>query len=196
MFIFAVGIILLATLALLPLFLQNLMGYPVITTGFVLAPCGTGMIVAMMIVGQLTGRVDVRTLFLAGLLLTAYSLWEMSGFTMEVSAWTIVSTGVVQGLGLGVIFAPVDSGLRDPRAPLPDRERGAVQPDAQYLLQCRSFHDGDAARPGHAAQPYHSRRRRQLVQRCATAAWHFQRLGPRQRGGACRAERGPLRLLR
>jgi DHA2 family multidrug resistance protein len=108
-FIFAVGIILLATLALLPPFLQNLMGYPVITTGFVLAPRGVGTMVAMIIVGRLIGRMDVRILILSGLLLTAYSLWEMSGFTIEISPWAIVSTGIVQGLGLGFIFVPLST---------------------------------------------------------------------------------------
>ena len=64
--IFVVGIILLATLALLPPFLQNLMGYPVITTGFVLAPRGIGTMVAMMLVGRLIGKVNTRWLILLG----------------------------------------------------------------------------------------------------------------------------------
>ena len=50
-FIFVVGIILLATLALITPYLQNLMGYPVLTAGLVLAPRGIGTMVAMMIVG-------------------------------------------------------------------------------------------------------------------------------------------------
>jgi len=108
-FIFAVGIILLATLALLPPFLQNLMGYPVITTGFVLAPRGMGTMFAMLVVGRLVGRVDVRLLILTGLLLTALSLWEMSGFTTEVSSWDIARTGIVQGFGLGFIFVPLST---------------------------------------------------------------------------------------
>jgi len=107
--IFAIGIILLATLALLPPFLQNLMGYPVLTTGLVLAPRGMGTMVAMMIVGRLVGRIDARPLILGGLLLTAFSLWEMSGFTAEVGASAIVWTGIVQGLGLGFIFVPLST---------------------------------------------------------------------------------------
>ena len=59
-FIFVVGIILLATLALLPPFLQNLMGYPVLTAGLVLAPRGVGTMVAMFLVGRLIGQVDAR----------------------------------------------------------------------------------------------------------------------------------------
>ena len=108
-FIFIVGIILLATLALLPPFLQNLMGYPVVTTGYVLAPRGIGTMIAMFLVGSLIRRFDVRLLILCGLLLTAYSLFDMAQFTTDVGQWTIVRTGFVQGLGLGFIFVPLST---------------------------------------------------------------------------------------
>lgn len=108
-FIFMVGIILLATLALLTPYLQNLMGYPVITAGLVLAPRGGGTMVAMIIVGRLINRVDPRALVLFGLLLTAGVLWEMTGFTPDVSQWTLIRTGVLQGLGLGFMFVPLST---------------------------------------------------------------------------------------
>lgn len=108
-FIFMVGIILLATLALLTPYLQNLMGYPVITAGLVLAPRGGGTMVAMIIVGRLINRVDPRALVLFGLLLTALVLWEMTGFTPDVSQWTLIRTGVLQGLGLGFMFVPLST---------------------------------------------------------------------------------------
>jgi DHA2 family multidrug resistance protein len=106
-FIFVVGIILLATLALMTPFLQNLMGYPVLTAGLVMAPRGVGTMLAMMVVGRLINRIDARLLIATGLLLTALSLWEMTGFTTDVSQATIVRTGFVQGLGLGFIFVPL-----------------------------------------------------------------------------------------
>jgi DHA2 family multidrug resistance protein len=106
-FIFIVGIILLATLALLPPFLENLLNYPVLTTGYVLAPRGAGTMVAMLLVGRLIGKVDTRWLILTGLGLTALSLWEMAQFTTDIGVWSIVHTGVVQGLGLGFIFVPL-----------------------------------------------------------------------------------------
>jgi DHA2 family multidrug resistance protein len=108
-FIFLVGIVLLATLALLPPFLQNLAGYPVLTTGTVLAPRGIGTMMAMFVVGRLIGRVDQRLLILWGLSLTAFSLWQMTGFTPAVSTSTIVATGMVQGFGLGFIFVPLST---------------------------------------------------------------------------------------
>ncbi|HEX7079507.1 MAG TPA: MDR family MFS transporter [Gammaproteobacteria bacterium] len=104
-----VGMMLLATLALLPPFLQNELGFPVVTTGLVLAPRGVGTMAAMLVVGRLVGKVDTRWLVLAGLVLTAFSLWEMAGFTLDVGVREIVETGVVQGVGLGLIFVPLST---------------------------------------------------------------------------------------
>jgi len=106
-FIFMVGVVLLATMALLPPFMQNLMGYPVIDVGLVLAPRGVGTMIAMIAVGRLSRRVDVRYQIAFGLLLTGFSLWEMTRFTTDITAWDIVRTGVTQGLGLGFIFVPL-----------------------------------------------------------------------------------------
>ncbi len=108
-FIFVIGIILLATLALLPPMMQNILGYPVITSGLVLAPRGVGTMVSMIVVGRLVRRVDARLLIFVGLLLTAYSLWDMTAFSPEMGAGPIVVTGVVQGLGLGLIFVPLST---------------------------------------------------------------------------------------
>ncbi len=107
--IFIVGIVLLATLALLPPFLQDLMGFPVVTAGLVLAPRGIGSMVAMIAVGQLVRRVDTRLLILFGLSLTALALYQMSEFTAEVSIRTIVITGLIQGVGLGFTFVPLST---------------------------------------------------------------------------------------
>lgn len=108
-FIFIVGIILLATMTLLPPFMQGLMGYPVIDVGYLLAPRGVGTMFAMMLVGRLSGRVDVRILILLGLLLTSFSMWEMTLFNTDIGSWDIVRTGIVQGLGLGFIFVPLST---------------------------------------------------------------------------------------
>ncbi|MBV8188043.1 MAG: DHA2 family efflux MFS transporter permease subunit, partial [Alphaproteobacteria bacterium] len=108
-FIFVVGIILLASLALITPYLQNLMNYPVLTAGLVLAPRGIGTMVAMMIVGRIINRVDPRHLLASGLLLTAAVLWEMTFFTPDVSQWTLVRTGVLQGMGLGLMFVPLST---------------------------------------------------------------------------------------
>jgi DHA2 family multidrug resistance protein len=109
LFIFIVGIILLATLSLLPPFLQNLMDYPVLTTGYLLAPRGVGTMCAMFLVGFLTGRLDIRLLILIGISLTALSLWQMAGFTADVSSGAIIESGLIQGLGLGFMFVPLST---------------------------------------------------------------------------------------
>jgi len=108
-FIFVVGIILLATLALLTPYLQNLMGFPVLTAGLILAPRGMGTMVAMMIVGRAMNRVDPRLFIASGLAMTVWMLWEMTGYTPDVSQTTLVWQGVVQGLGLGFIFVPLST---------------------------------------------------------------------------------------
>jgi DHA2 family multidrug resistance protein len=106
---FMIGVMLLATLALLPPFLQNLLGFPVITAGYVLAPRGLGTMVAMLVVGRLIGRIDTRKLLLFGLVLMAYSLWDMTRFSLDVGIGAIVYTGVVQGVALGFIFVPLSA---------------------------------------------------------------------------------------
>ena len=108
-FIFIVGVVLLATLALLPPFLQNLMGFPVITTGEVLAPRGIGSMVAMLVVGRLVNIVDIRLLIGAGLMLVSLSLFQMAEFNLNVSPWAVVQTGLIQGAGLGLVFVPLST---------------------------------------------------------------------------------------
>ncbi len=108
-FIFVIEIILLATMALLPPMLQNILDFPVVTSGLVLAPRGVGTMISMILVGRLVRRVDVRYLIAAGLVLTALSLWEMTGFSPEMGAGPVVRTGVTQGLGLGLIFVPLST---------------------------------------------------------------------------------------
>ena len=107
--IFMVGVMLLATMALLPPFLQSLVGFPVLTTGFLLAPRGAATMVAMVIVGRLIGKVDTRLLVLTGLAFTAVSMWQMAGFTSEVGIREIVASGLVQGIGIGFIFVPLSA---------------------------------------------------------------------------------------
>src|SRR5262245_213671 len=105
--IFMVGIILLAGLALMPPMLQNILGYPVITAGMVLAPRGVGTMISMILVGRLVQRVDARVLIFFGLSLTVFSLYQMTGFSPQMGQAPIIISGVVQGLGLGFVFVPL-----------------------------------------------------------------------------------------
>ncbi len=108
-FIFFTGIILLATMALLPPYLQNLMGYPVLDVGILMAPRGIGTMVAMMLVGRLVNLVDPRKLILVGLAFTISSLYMMTRFSVFVPARDLIVTGALQGFGLGFIFIPLNT---------------------------------------------------------------------------------------
>jgi DHA2 family multidrug resistance protein len=109
LFIFIVGVTYLASLALLTPYLQSLMNYPIVTAGLVMGPRGIGTMGAMLIVGRLVGRVDTRLLLAVGLGLTAWSFFEMTGWTPDVSQTTIIVNGTIQGAGLGFLFVPLST---------------------------------------------------------------------------------------
>jgi DHA2 family multidrug resistance protein len=104
---FLVGIPLYGTMTLLPTMLQDLMNYPVVTTGMVTAPRGVGTMIAMILVARFIGRIDTRLLIMAGLMLTAAAMWQMTGFSLYMGMSPIVTTGILQGLGLGFVFTPL-----------------------------------------------------------------------------------------
>jgi DHA2 family multidrug resistance protein len=106
-FIFIVGMVLFATLALLPPLLQDLLNYPVVTTGLVTAPRGVGTLAAMFMVGRMMGKVDIRLIIGTGFALTAVSSWQMTGFDLQMDSATVVWSGLSQGLGTGFVFVPL-----------------------------------------------------------------------------------------
>ncbi|MGI4877778.1 MAG: MDR family MFS transporter [Janthinobacterium lividum] len=108
-FIFLIGILTVATTALIPPMLETLYNYPVVTTGIVLAPRGVGTMFSMFLVGRLIGRVDARLLILSGLTLTALAMWMMSGFSPEMGVQPILVTGLIQGVGVGLLFVPLNT---------------------------------------------------------------------------------------
>ncbi|WP_206606448.1 DHA2 family efflux MFS transporter permease subunit [Steroidobacter cummioxidans] len=106
-FIFLIGIVLLATLALLPPLLEGLFDYPVVTIGLVTAPRGIGTFVAMIIVGRVIGKIDARVMLTFGLLTTALSLWLMTSFSPQMDSHLVIWSGVIQGFGLGFTWVPL-----------------------------------------------------------------------------------------
>ena len=109
LFIFVVGLTMFSGLTLLPPLMQNLMGYPVVETGIVMAPRGIATMVSMVIVGRLVGKIDARLLVSFGLAITAYSMWMMTGFDIQMGAGPIIVSGLVQGFGLGFVFVPLST---------------------------------------------------------------------------------------
>ena len=109
LFAFIVGMVLYATMALLPTLLQGLLGYPVVYTGMVMAPRGIGTMVAMLLVGRLLRHVDARAIMAVGFTLTAVALYMMTGLTLDMGSRVIIVSGVIQGLGIGFTFVPLSA---------------------------------------------------------------------------------------
>jgi DHA2 family multidrug resistance protein len=109
LFGFIVGVVLYGTMALLPTFLQTLMAYPVVYTGMVTAPRGIGTMLAMIVVGRLVSKVDLRMIMATGFMLTAFSLWQMTHITLQMDSSLIVWSGFIQGLGIGFTFVPLSA---------------------------------------------------------------------------------------
>ena len=105
---FTMGLIMYATLALLAPYLQTLMDYPVVTAGVVLAPRGAGLMLAALVCGRLIGRLSARLLVAIGFATGAYALHEMTSWTPDVSEWTMISVGFLQGLSIGFLTIPIN----------------------------------------------------------------------------------------
>ncbi len=108
-FMVITGVLLLAGLALLPPLLQNLYGYSVLQSGYLTAPRGVGTLISMLLAGRLVGKVDSRVLVGIGVILMGVSLWMMTGFAIDQPSRPVIVSGVVQGLGLGLIFVPLQT---------------------------------------------------------------------------------------
>jgi MFS transporter, DHA2 family, multidrug resistance protein len=106
---FFIGILLFSTMALLPPMMQTLLGYPVLTSGLVSMPRGVGSFVAMFAVGRLIGKVDTRLILFTGLLISCVALWQMLNFDLSMTVWPFVTSGIIQGLGVGLLFVPLST---------------------------------------------------------------------------------------
>jgi len=109
LFMAVTGVLLLAGLALLPPLLQNMYGYSVLQSGYLTAPRGVGTLISMLLAGRLTGKIDSRLLVGIGVVCMGVSLWMMTGFAIDQPSRPVIVSGVVQGLGLGLIFVPLQS---------------------------------------------------------------------------------------
>ncbi|MGH6888846.1 MAG: DHA2 family efflux MFS transporter permease subunit [Rhizomicrobium sp.] len=103
-----VALIMLASSALLPPYLENLGGYTVTATGFLMAPRGIGTMISMFFVGRLAMKLDARHVMAAGTALLLWSLWDMSHWTPEVAPPWLGFVSFVQGVGMGLIFVPMN----------------------------------------------------------------------------------------
>jgi DHA2 family multidrug resistance protein len=108
-FMAVMGLVLFSTMALSSPYLQNVIGYPIITAGLLLASRGCGTFVAMMLVGRMMRYIEARTLIISGLSLTCLSLFYMTGWTDQTGVPEIVTLSIVQGFGFGLVFVPLST---------------------------------------------------------------------------------------
>ena len=108
-FMTVMGLVLYSTMALASPYLQNVIGYPIITAGVLLASRGCGTFVAMMLVGRLMRYIEARTLIITGLSLTALSLYWMTAWTDQTGVPEIVTISIIQGFGFGLVFVPLST---------------------------------------------------------------------------------------
>jgi len=124
LFIVIIGLTYYASMALQPPYLQELMNYPVVASGIIMGPRGVGTMMSMLIVGRLVGRTDMRILLAIGLSLTAWSFYQMTGWTPDISNASIIGVTMVQGFGLGFLFVPLSAATLS-TLPLQERTEGA-----------------------------------------------------------------------
>jgi DHA2 family multidrug resistance protein len=108
-FMAVMGLVLFSTMALSSPYLQNVIGYPIITAGLLLATRGCGTFVAMMLVGRMMRTIEARTLIISGLSLTCLSLFYMTGWTDQTGVPEIVVLSIIQGFGFGLVFVPLST---------------------------------------------------------------------------------------
>jgi MFS transporter, DHA2 family, multidrug resistance protein len=108
-FMAVMGLVLFSTMALSSPYLQNVIGYPIITAGLLLATRGCGTFVAMMLVGRMMRYIEARTLIISGLSITCLSLFYMTAWTDQTGVKEIVAISIVQGFGFGLVFVPLST---------------------------------------------------------------------------------------
>ena len=103
----SVGVVLYGSTALLPLFLQTLLGYPAVESGFAVSPRGVGAIISMMIVGRLISRVDTRYLITFGFCVLSFSTYLFALINLSIAQSNIIIPMFISGIAMGFVFVPL-----------------------------------------------------------------------------------------
>jgi MFS transporter, DHA2 family, multidrug resistance protein len=103
----SVGVVLYGSTALLPLFLQTLLGYPAVESGFAVSPRGVGAVVSMMIVGRLIARVDTRYLIIFGFSVLTFSTYLFTLINLDIAQSNIIVPMLISGVAMGFVFVPL-----------------------------------------------------------------------------------------
>jgi DHA2 family multidrug resistance protein len=108
-FSFFVGVLLFSTSALLPVLMQNLLGYSAMQTGEASVSRGLGSLISFLMVPFLIQKLGARQVLFIGTVLSIVSLWAMAGFDLSMTDWPIIVSGFIQGVGTGLLFAPLST---------------------------------------------------------------------------------------
>jgi DHA2 family multidrug resistance protein len=116
------GFVLFGSIVLIPLFMQELLGFPAITAGFWNSPRGIATMILMPVVGFLIDRGwDMRGMIFMGLLVAVAGVWGFSHMNLSAGPWNFVLPQVVMGAGLSIVFPPLATISVDP---IPTQEMG------------------------------------------------------------------------
>lgn len=106
---FMLGFVLFGSTVLIPVFLQQLMGYSAMLSGMVLSPGGFVTMLLMPMVGFLVSKVEARWLVLFGILVASFSLFQLSHISLNVDYRTMMLIRVIQASGLAFLFVPINA---------------------------------------------------------------------------------------
>ena len=102
------GLALYGTMVILPIYLQDYMGYEPQTAGLAMAPQGLGSWISMWMAGRLLNRgANPRWMIMTGVFLGATGTWISLSYNLQVSTAWIIWPGVIRGLGLGLVSIPL-----------------------------------------------------------------------------------------
>jgi DHA2 family multidrug resistance protein len=101
---FALGFVLLPTIALTSPMLDELLNYPADTTGYMAIPRSIALVGALILTGRIPPRIDNRLLVVGGMALIVYANWRMLGYSPAMDWRPVLVAGMIQGAGLGVLM--------------------------------------------------------------------------------------------
>ncbi len=86
-----------------------MLGYSALQSGYASMPRGVGSLMAILSVPYLIPRIGARRVLVIGLVIAVVALYEMAHFDLTMTAMPIMTTGVLQGFGVGLLFAPLNT---------------------------------------------------------------------------------------
>ncbi|WP_407333240.1 DHA2 family efflux MFS transporter permease subunit [Enterovibrio sp. 27052020O] len=90
-----------------PMMLEQLLNYPVETTGFMMAPRGLASAIVLLSISRIIDRLDPRMLIVVGLTLNAMGSFMMMHYSLDIDMFWVLMPSIVQGAGMGLVFAPL-----------------------------------------------------------------------------------------